>query len=502
MNIRIRSRSKLLWFGAPPTEEEYKEVNNRGLDVQYIHAGEKPDFSHARGALYRAISPHLRLATKHLVYVPQALAAGLYVHIEVREEVSHDHVIRIVHDAVPEGPLRAHMRVRIGSTGAHEAAELIARHDPGPAANDSLEVDIDGDAELTAEQTNLIRRAFFDCKAVTLQPLTGGKSAKAFAVQATLAASQVGPRPMPFFAKLDTARKILAERHCYQQYADNHIPWYLRPNLQPDRCVLGLESGILVGSFVARSESLWQAILDGRGTKYIQALFEETLLGWRSQSDRNTARLSNIAGALPSVFVHARVPELRVERARQFGEVATPFELWEMLLNLPEMNWREAPMHGDMHAENVRVRNNDAIIIDLAKTSNGPLCADLASLEVWLSFQIPPASKGNMSPREWQLVMDELYAPTAFDLLEPASVDSGADWLRSCVQQIRSIAGDMCRRDEYMTVVALYLLRRASFGADAGREEEDDHRRNYAYWLGGRLINALAISADAVKEMT
>jgi Ser/Thr protein kinase RdoA (MazF antagonist) len=50
-------------------------------------------------------------------------------------------------------------------------------------------------------------------------------------------------------------------------------------------------------------------------------------------------------------------------------------------------------MHGDLHGENVRVRNGNAILIDFASVCSGPLTADLAALETCLAFELPPEER-------------------------------------------------------------------------------------------------------------
>lgn len=177
-----------------------------------------------------------------------------------------------------------------------------------------------------------------------------------------------------------------------------------------------------------------------------------------------------------------------------FGRTAQPAELWECLLNLEYRTWHDATMHGDMHPENVRVRSNDAIIIDLANARSGPLCADLASLEVWLSFQVPQNPLHRPDRTAWKKTVDELYT---FDtVLRPPSnlsVGPGIDWLRSSLRQVRMIAATVCdTNEEYATATALYLLRRAAYPAQQDCIEEDGFRRAYAYWLGARLVNHLA----------
>lgn len=490
------SRSVVYWVGLPPAADERLEFERRDLVIRTLASNTDIDFNVARAVVFNARPPYVPAASAQLGSLRTALDHGLMVYLLAADDAIQAHLLREVSDAVREGPLAMLVRSRTGQVPSFECAENIARHDAGRHANTNLQIQLPHDVYLDADQEFIVRRAFSDCSAVSLEPLSGGRSATAFFAQATLTASEVGPRPLPFFVKLDEAHKILSEVTNYQLYATHHIPWYLRPNLDPSRCLQGVVHGILVGSFVEQSESLWQAVLNGKGPRYIHALFEDTLMGWRSQAYRRQPMKCRLANSLNDVFKWEVVPDQTVQQAKQHGPVRTPKELWEQLLNLPEQDFRYAPMHGDMHAENVRVRNNDAIIIDLANARDGPLCADVASLEVWLAFQVPSSLKQIPDREVWMQVVKELFSPT--EVTRPprlASADVGLDWLRGCIRQTRMIAGAICECEtEYPTAIALHLLRRAQYPDES---DEDAYRRGYAYFLGSQLVEWLATKSLA-----
>ena len=101
--------------------------------------------------------------------------------------------------------------------GLFSLAGPALTHNPGPVANDRLEIKVPDDVVLRREQRLLLQRAFHDCKAIELQPITGGMSgALTFLVDAALADSNAGSRPVPFFAKLDAPGK-LRRRHSVLQ---------------------------------------------------------------------------------------------------------------------------------------------------------------------------------------------------------------------------------------------------------------------------------------------
>ena len=239
-----------------------------------------------------------------------------------------------------------------------------------------------------------------------------------------------------------------------------------------------------------------EAAQKGKGRRYIHSLFEDTLMGWRSQAYRRSTKSGSLAHALNGVFDYKKVVPDYVEQARKLGHTKSPQELWQTLLNFPAQKWREAPMHGDMHGNNVRVRNNDAIIIDLANTAIGPLCADLASLDVWFSFELPGKEQTIPARDTWTKAVTELYSLEQVTRLRKVeSVDVGLEWLRGCIRQIRMISGAICECEtEYPTAVAIYLLRRATYAAG---NEEDEYRRVYAYWLGAMLVEDLTRQFDS-----
>ncbi|MDE2299901.1 MAG: hypothetical protein KGK18_17260, partial [Burkholderiales bacterium] len=71
----------------------------------------------------------------------------------------------------------------------------------------------------------------------------------------------------------------------------------------------------------------------------------------------------------------------------------------------------------------------------------------------------------------------------------------------SCLREIRLLAqASTHSAEEYRRVLALYLLRHATFPAEDGCREEDEFRRAYAYWLANRLIVALVAAHEPQME--
>lgn len=490
----MAERAKVLWVGGPPSKADHQEHAQRNLLVFEIGAdalnNDAMDFLQARGIVLNAVPPHVPSVVQTLGCVAAAVNHGLQVLVLLADSVAHAWVQEKLEKVVPAGPARDRVRYRIGAT-APEVAELFARFDAGPAVNRALNIQRPSGLELTEQQTFLLQRAFSDCTSIALTPLPGGRSAMTMLVQATLANSLAGPYPLPFFAKIDRSAQTLTERDCYERYAQSHIAWHLRPNLQPGRCLIGTELGILVGSFVTKSESLWSLVSQGHAGGAIHALFNETLAGWRDPKSVMSEDVGSIAPELAKVFVYRNVRKRYIQAAAALGFEWDPAAIWEGLLNLPTRRWPRAPIHGDLHAENVRVRSDDAIIIDLARVTMGPPSADPACLEVWIAFQIPP-SYVQVDEAAWLSTVRELYAMPRV-LVAPAAKVGPAPlaWLRHGILQTRQVALASSTPADYAITLALYMLRRAMFEPDPQAPEIDCRRRTWAWILGCQLLEVI-----------
>lgn len=137
------------------------------------------------------------------------------------------------------------------------------------------------------------------------------------------------------------------------------------------------------------------------------------------------------------------------------------------------------------------MRNGQAILIDLASVQSGPLTADLAALESWLAFELPPEDEpSTYANPEWTAEIDRLYAKEAFEH-PPGPCDPTAPycWMSSVVRQIRrmGIATQSCST-EYQSAVAVQLLRRCQW--DDG-PAADRFWRSHGYEVAIRLVTNL-----------
>jgi hypothetical protein len=169
----------------------------------------------------------------------------------------------------------------------------------------------------------------------------------------------------------------------YLDFADRFIPFGLRPNIH--QIIRGTERSLLVGNFVDRSESLWDRARRNLAARAVTSLFDETLGCWRDQAFARGLIEGSVADAMYDAEM-CRPQDIRPlypESAQRYGISVGPDEVWKQLTTLRQ-HYRLAPAHGDLHGENVRVKNEQAILIDLASVlRQAPLTADLATLETW-----------------------------------------------------------------------------------------------------------------------
>jgi hypothetical protein len=370
--------------------------------------------------------------------------------------------------------------------------EQAARTSPGPPWKDTIEVR--GEGSLGDEDRILLRRAFHDCTSVSLVAETQGRSAKVFCVYARLQDSAAGRLPLPFFAKFDRFPKIRRELDNYRDHTTLFIPFNQRPNLDPLRCVLGAERGLIVGNFVEESETLGALVERGTARAAIHSLFGGALRGWRTQAYFDDAMsvspsiLDSLAYCLPGAYRGHRSERVakHAATARALGASMSPTQLEALLRQLRPLQHRRSMTHGDLHGANVRVSRDEAILIDFASTQVGPLMADPASLEVSLVME-----SQTLQGAEWVEFAKGVYElanlralPTPCDPARPEAP------IWNSIRQLRQIAlADELSEFEYALTVALYLLRRASYGS---QPDEPAGRRPMAYFLAERIAKQLA----------
>ena len=490
----VPSRALVVWFGRSPTDREVAAFVERNLTIcessdvdlnshlpraagiVFVHCSARP------GELKKMCERWGQLAVCH----------GAAVLVLADDSNLMAQATKIADDAG--------VRVQqVLSANGHEgkAAEAIARHQCGAmmgAVELALSPSIQLEQPLDPEELVLLKRAFEGFTAVRLERLTGGRSGarvlRADAIQ------PAGPRPVPFFVKIDQRREVWEELVRYRQYVSDYIPFHLRPNITLERSLDGARYGIMVGTFFERCHPFLTCVPTRDADAVVHSLFEHTLAGWRElgyvKDGRVSSKLFSESTGDDPVGT-ATIDPHQAARARRQGLRMTPVELEDAFTSLPERLHRRAPMHGDLNVYNVFARGREAAVIDFRKVRVGPLLADIAALEISLVVECrtTTSTRETTSPTisEWKAMANRLYDFRALDPIPPPADPTArtACW-ESCIRQLRLIAlGCQTSRGEYAECLAYYLLRRGRRMATGAAGTQ----RAYCLVLAQRVLNWL-----------
>lgn len=486
----MNGRRKVIWQGVSPPTDFAANLRICGLELD-LNPSLGLDKRNAVCANARAMilavsnAGDPKLAKARETVFAHAEMHGLSLHVVAPLEIVPD-VQSLFAD------IDRWRQPQILATEALESALPVISAAAGPPFDDSVQI-AGMAAELSDEEKILLRRAFHDAKEVRLSRLDGGASAKVFKAFAVLRDSRVGPQPLPFFVKLDRRPKIQRELDNYKDCTALFIPFWARPNLDQARCAFGRDRGILVGNFVELSRSLTEHVRDGTAVRPIHSLFEDALRGWRRQAFLDPNNKKHLA--LAKSFRGAIYGNLAVQgadranaiarTARKFGAERDADELAAAIDGLPAIHHRCSQAHCDLHADNVQVRDGQAILIDFASTANAPLAMDPASLDTSLVLHSDETAQAI-----WKNFVDEIYSLAALQALPaPGQADAPMEYLRDAIREIRKIAlADRLDPYEYATAVAICLLRHAF---RQPRENEQPDRRAYLFAAADKLVRAI-----------
>lgn len=395
-----------------------------------------------------------------------------------------------VRDLTVDGePPLPHMRLyRASGPSEQHIAKLVHQYASSviPASGNPKEfqIVISGSGSISTEERLLLRRSFHDCSRVDLTKIEGGRSgARVFMAQALVRGAPVGRRTLPFFVKLAERTKIITEWFNYELYVEQYIPFHLAPRLIPDRCGLGAYRGILVGDFVDESESLRLCSRGGRAVGPLGGLFERTLRGWHLHAVR---RRESLYSAMKGI-VAGSIPAARLTAAKALGARGSFEDLKEELRKRGKEWVIWGPRHADLHADNICVRGNDAILIDFYCTRLGPILDDPAALEVSLTVGVPLAD--DFDKVAWTDIMESLYSQAALEVPPSGSVSAHRyEWLAKSIRQIRLHALPLQQENgQYARLLALRFLQAAT--KDPKALPPEDFRRTSAFCFAGKLLD-------------
>lgn len=500
------ARANVLVLGTEPIDEA--EFSVRGLKLMPVGLGDFNSalLSDARGVLIsERPGPGSLAAAFFRRHFRDACAAGVTTLVNATGPAVG--TANRVRDLALENfgltdPERAELKMLVEGTSA-TLAHTLYEHKPGPQIGHPR-VELYPRKKTLAEETKLLlQRAFWDCEALTLEVLQGGKTAmQTFRASVTLKWTGIAPEPMPFFVKIGDRRSIAAERRHYKEWAEPFIPFHLRPNLCESRVVCTPGTSALVCNFVDGATPLRPALRTDQGAGTLFSLFEVTLRGLRIQA----MRTSPTKGAVQT-FLSERVRAAEIT-ARYFDRIAAAREL-RPSTRAPELveaalkgiaadMWsRRGIYHGDLHSGNVMVRRHDAIVIDFGSMEDvGPLSADPAFLEVSLAFGTDNMDSPD-SFEEWRRFIDETFLENSPSEPPLLSLDQfNFVWLRKALREIRHVVKSCGVSDQEMTVVLCGCLLR--FGrldafdlSDQKLVALSEKRRAYALVVADRLCDRL-----------
>lgn len=374
-------------------------------------------------------------------------------------------------------------------------ANTITNNAAGCAPNIDTQINIEEGIEENPEKIVLLQRAFHDCKQVDFTSLGNGKSGvSTYRAYAELEDNVVPSKwPYLYFVKLGNREIIAKEHERYRESAMGHVPFHLGPRLNLERCALGFEYGVLVSDYVSGAESLKDCARSGRATAAIGNLFSSTISSWRSGATVESINLSDVlADRFPD-----NIPDHRKSLIIGFGSTLAAAELRNRFLHEKSSPVLMGVGHGDLHATNVLVRGNDAIIIDFEKvTLELPLLFDAASLEAGLF--VDGFVGDRRSGREILESVEALYTPSTLqgDLLTCHPRD-GSSWYFDCVRQIRLHAVSMEKQaHQYAWTLACVLAKKGCKSEEF--VDKDGHKglsqetvRALAFVLADKIIKAI-----------
>jgi hypothetical protein len=377
-------------------------------------------------------------------------------------------------------------------------ANYVQSFDAGKRPNRKLRIEISVKGadralgEFSAEHDILLRRAFANCDSVHLKSMDGGRSgAGVYCAYPNLTEGEIGPWTQAYFVKLDSRTNIFAEYNKYQETVHPYLPFYLAPRLTNDRCYLGAEHGIIVGDFVDESEGLLEAAENGRAIPSLAGLLDRTLLAWYRNARCDEIEFGNVL----QKQVRGSISDERIARASAIGEVWPLCEIEKVIVGLQKAPVMVGPIHGDLHVGNVRVRHGEAVMIDFASQTIGPLLLDLARLEV--SFLVDGFRTDTRLSRKRPLV--ELWLESILPLYsgDPLGVpamkcapDDEVQWFYACIEVIRKHARALeAEKFQYLAALVASLVFKALKDPDV--KEPEATRRAAAYVLASRLAQVL-----------
>lgn len=517
----MTSRNKILWIGGAPDSNLVREFTNRELTLDHVRPNAldgdlqrlKKSLCQARGIVFCHNQQKFLRTQKFLELVTNVPVSysGVRTCILVKDLDDINKILPIFGGSGAQ-PQHGISFEYIKSLEYPSFAQSFARHDPRSSPNPDLI--INEDEPLKETHRVLLQRSFSDCKSIVIRKMSQGRSATVVTVYPIYLEPNLGGHSLPYIAKFDIKSKIANEINYYNDYVIHHVPFNLRPGVDNSRCFNDCEEGIIVANFVDRSISLLEAIKRGAGPQALHSLFEEALESWFHNAETKHTHpflslqpigisSTNNQSAERNRFRARKFESEVFDQAKRYGSVLEPSELLECIRKIPCDSYLSGISHRDLHTKNVLVKGNDAIVIDYAKTDEGPVLLDMATLDVSIAFDAVPTkpkmdeykvevhekynSKFEEECNEWKTFVYEIFEKANVIGLPPQKNGHelrAREW--ACIRQVRRLALSSQKNDnEYAICIAVELMRCSTLKSKAPQI------RAYAYYLADRLIRSL-----------
>lgn len=380
------------------------------------------------------------------------------------------------YDNVRNKPVPAVWPRFLVETGARDVANVIASRLPPAIHATSFQTNLDTDIDL------LFGRAFADLVRIRVEPLDKdkqGKTSKVFRVDGEDARGQL----LPFLVKVANRNNAAFELDNYRRHVEDFVPFPVRPSLVPERCVFGTRKGLLVQRFLEHENALGDVVLDTASPTTLHNVFDQLLAGWwHHGTAAQLVQGDRVLTSLRHWFDCTKTPkrEAALRKHASYGKAVAPELLISRIDALAPRAYKRGWIHGDLHADNIRVRGTDAFLIDFGSVDQGPLLADPAALEASLVLKAGVACFAQDKRTLWaDHVTQRLYqgpwherVPARRDLVSDVPVLARlGDALRTIRMHALSI---QTSEGEYAQLVAAAFLRQASYSSDASEQHRTE----------------------------
>jgi hypothetical protein len=493
---------KILWYGEPPQPGLRLKLDTRGFELI-----EEPDsvsivnglLANTKVVVLSHTNASIDLELRGYQHLPKFIDHGVLVLVIVPRLEDFDRV-RKTHLAKVSNsfPWSDNEAVLFLTDLASNNFDNIVSAPTLAKWNDCQIVEVGLSEPLGEERLLLVRRAFGQAQEVRIRALTSGYTdSRVYMAYEKRRESSIAHWTQPKLIKVGS-RADMAEEVGHMRAVSPFVPFELRPNLEIH--IAGFRKSILVADFVDRSEALIDAARAGRAETAISNLFNRTLHTWRERawscgmSQESLAVAAENLGMVTPEKVCAEYLESPQIQSKGIDINA----LWCSLKRIT-FSHRTASIHADLHGDNVRVRGDDAILIDLGSVKGrgepgkgAPLSFDVAMLEVALVFSCEKEESKNrhFQQPKWAEEVRPYYKLKA--VLSTPVRESGpqADsWMFGCIQRLRAFAiYDQSDQLEYAIALSIAMLRWCKF-----KSQSDGDR--------GRRVVALEIAAELIAEI-